>query len=65
MAHKPWRSEEAEEVLEGNPATLETFSAAADAAVISAVGRGHNDFKIELVRRTLVATLVKIAEERA
>lgn len=61
VAHKPWRSQEAEEVLEGNPATVDTFLAAADAAVISAVGRGHNDFKIELVKRTLVATLLTLA----
>lgn len=62
VAHKPWRSLEAEAVLTGRPATLETFRAAADAALARAVGRGRNDFKIDLARRTLVATLVALTE---
>jgi xanthine dehydrogenase YagS FAD-binding subunit len=62
VAHKPWRSQEAEEVIAGNPVSLDNFRAAADAALISAVGRGHNDFKIELARRTLVATLVQVTD---
>lgn len=62
VAHKPWHSLEAEAVLNGRPATLDTFHAAADAALARAVGRGHNDFKIDLARRTLVATLVKATE---
>ena len=49
VAHKPWRSVEAETALAGRPATLATFSAAADAAMQSAVGRGHNNFKICLL----------------
>lgn len=65
VAHKPWRSDEAELALTGKPATIETFRAAANAAVVSAVGRGHNDFKIELLERTLVATLAKIGEARS
>jgi xanthine dehydrogenase YagS FAD-binding subunit len=62
VAHKPWRSLEAEAVLHGRPATLETFRTAADAALARAVGRGCNDFKIDLARRTLVAILVKLTE---
>jgi xanthine dehydrogenase YagS FAD-binding subunit len=62
IAHKPWRSLEAEAVLHGRPPTLETFRAAADAALARAVGRGRNDFKIELARRTLIATLAKVTE---
>jgi xanthine dehydrogenase YagS FAD-binding subunit len=57
VAHKPWRSPEAEAALMGRPATMATFRAAADAAMRKAVGRGHNDFKIELARRTLCRTL--------
>jgi xanthine dehydrogenase YagS FAD-binding subunit len=64
VAHKPWRSLEAEAVLHGRPATLDTYLAAADAALARAVGYGHNDFKIELAKRTLVATLAHL-EERA
>jgi xanthine dehydrogenase YagS FAD-binding subunit len=62
VAHKPWRSLEAEAVLIDRPATLETFRTAADAALARAVGRGHNDFKIELARRTLIATLAMVTE---
>jgi xanthine dehydrogenase YagS FAD-binding subunit len=57
VAHKPWRSPEAETALKGRPATMATFRAAADAAMANAVGRGHNDFKIDLARRTLCRTL--------
>ncbi|UJR83059.1 FAD binding domain-containing protein [Sandaracinus amylolyticus] len=57
VAHKPWRSFEAEAVLRGRPPTIETHRAAADAALSRAVGRGHNDFKIELAKRTVIATL--------
>jgi xanthine dehydrogenase YagS FAD-binding subunit len=62
VAHKPWRSHEAEAVLTGHPATTATFRAAAEAAMAHAVGQGHNDFKIELARRTLFRTLVQAAE---
>jgi xanthine dehydrogenase YagS FAD-binding subunit len=57
VAHKPWRSIDAEAALKGRPATLTTYQAAADAAMSKAVGRGHNDFKIELAKRTLCRTL--------
>jgi xanthine dehydrogenase YagS FAD-binding subunit len=61
VAHKPWRSIDAEVVLVGQPATMSTFWAAAEAAMASAVGRGHNDFKIELAKRTLCRTLAQAA----
>ncbi|HEX5061512.1 MAG TPA: xanthine dehydrogenase family protein subunit M [Kofleriaceae bacterium] len=64
VAHKPWRALEAEAVLHGRPATVDTYTAAADAALARAVGRGLNDFKIELAKRTLVATLMQAAEDR-
>jgi xanthine dehydrogenase YagS FAD-binding subunit len=64
VAHKPWRSLEAEAVLHGRHATTETFEAAADAALARAVGRGDNDFKIPLAKRTLIATLARAAEEQ-
>jgi xanthine dehydrogenase YagS FAD-binding subunit len=61
VAHKPWRSGEAEAVLIGRPATMDTFRAAAEAAMAGAVGRGHNDFKIDLAKRTLCRTLTVAA----
>jgi len=62
VAHKPWRSVEAEAALAGRPATMATFRAAAEAAMAQAVGRGHNDFKIELAKRTLCRTLALAAQ---
>lgn len=62
VAHKPWRSLEAEAVLAGRPATMGTFWGAAEAAMERAVGRGHNDFKIELAKRTLCRTLAQAAQ---
>src|ERR1700751_3489061 len=62
VAHKPWRSIDAEAALKGRPATLITYQAAAHAAMRSAVGRGHNDFKIELAKRTLCRTLADAAQ---
>ena len=62
VAPKPWRSAEAEAALTGRPATMVTFRAAAEAAMADAVGRGHNDFKIDLAKRTLYRTLVQAAQ---
>src|SRR5215467_6054258 len=61
LSYKPWRSAGAEAALVGAPATRATFDAAATAALRSARGYGHNDFKIPLARRTLRATLTQAA----
>ena len=61
VAHKPWRSVEAEAALAGRSATAATFRAAAEAAMAHAVGRGRNDFKIELAKRTLCSVLARAA----
>jgi xanthine dehydrogenase YagS FAD-binding subunit len=63
VAPKPWRAHEAERVLRGAPATEESFRRAADAELATAVARPQNEFKIELARRTLVATLRQLATE--
>jgi xanthine dehydrogenase YagS FAD-binding subunit len=63
VAHKPWRSVEAEAALAGRPAAMATFRAAAETAMANAVGRGHNDFKIELAKRTLCRTLAQAAQQ--
>jgi xanthine dehydrogenase YagS FAD-binding subunit len=62
VAHKPWRSTPAEAVLAGRPANMATFWGAAEAAMENAVGRGYNDFKIELAKRTLCRTLAQAAQ---
>ena len=63
VAHKPWRSLAAEAALVGRPATMATYRAAAEAAMRHAVGRGHNDFKIDLAQRTLCRTLAQSTME--
>lgn len=62
LAPLPWRSAEVEAALIGQPATRETFAAAADALLMGAMGQGHNDFKIPLTRRTLIAALTELTE---
>ena len=63
VAHKPWRSPEAEAALIGRPATMETYRAAAEQVMKDARGYGHNAFKIDLAKRTLCRTLVNAAQE--
>ncbi len=53
----PWRSAEAEKALTGQPATLQTFTAAAENALGGAKTYKHNAFKVELAKRTLVLAL--------
>jgi xanthine dehydrogenase YagS FAD-binding subunit len=62
VATKPWRSREAEGALIGQPATLETYRSAGAAALKQAFPHGHNEFKIELARRTVVRALVEASE---
>jgi len=57
LAPMPWRSAEAEAALVGQPAGTDAFEAAAGALLKDARGYGHNDFKIVLARRTLIASL--------
>jgi xanthine dehydrogenase YagS FAD-binding subunit len=57
VAHKPWRSVEAERVLTGKPAITATFQAAAEAALKDAKPLEHNGYKVELGKRALVLAL--------
>jgi xanthine dehydrogenase YagS FAD-binding subunit len=61
VAHKPWRDRQAEAQLAGARATRESFLQAADVVLRDVRGFGHNDFKIELARRTMVRTLAQAA----
>jgi xanthine dehydrogenase YagS FAD-binding subunit len=54
---KPWRAVHAEQALLGGPATEEAFGRAAEAELAAAAAGPQNAFKIELARRTMVATL--------
>ncbi|MET0863236.1 MAG: xanthine dehydrogenase family protein subunit M [Nakamurella sp.] len=57
VAHKPWRSLEAEGLLVGGRPTEASFGRAADALLAGAVGQGDNDFKIEMAHRAVVRAL--------
>ena len=59
---KPWRANETERLLSGAPANDASFRRAADAELAQAVGRSGNHFKIELARRTVVATLRQLRD---
>lgn len=61
VAHKPWRSVEAEAALRGRAATADHFSHAADLLLQGARAYAHNGFKIELARRAIVRTLMQAA----
>jgi len=61
VAHKPWRDSEAEAALRGQPANAVTFARAAEVLLRDARGYGHNNFKIELARRTIVRALTQAA----
>jgi xanthine dehydrogenase YagS FAD-binding subunit len=61
VAAKPWRNMNAEGLLQGGPAELERFSAAADLVLQEARGCEHNAFKIELARRAIIRALSQAA----
>jgi len=61
VAHKPWRNTGAEALLQGKPATRETFAAAADLILQEAKPQSTNGFKIELARRAIVRGLEQAA----
>ena len=54
VAHKPWRSLEAEKFLVGTVASPDAFKKAADIAMAGAKGYEHNTFKIELAKQGIV-----------
>jgi xanthine dehydrogenase YagS FAD-binding subunit len=59
VAHKPWRSREAEAVLAGQSVTDTTFQRAADAALREARPLAHNAYKVELAKRAVVRALMR------
>jgi xanthine dehydrogenase YagS FAD-binding subunit len=61
VAHKPWRSLEAEAALVGRPASEESFRRAAEAALAGARPLEHNAYKVELGKRAVVRALMRAA----
>ncbi|HEY9282871.1 MAG TPA: xanthine dehydrogenase family protein subunit M [Pyrinomonadaceae bacterium] len=61
VAHKPWRSSEAEAALVGKPASQQTFERAAELALKGARPLAHNAYKVELGERAVVRALMRAA----
>lgn len=62
VAHKPWRSLEAEKSLAGATPGAEAFKKAADLAVAGAKPYEHNAFKVELAKQSIVRALTLAAQ---
>jgi xanthine dehydrogenase YagS FAD-binding subunit len=62
VAHKPWRALAVEESLRGQPATEDTFAAAASAELAAATPLRDNAFKVPLARNLVVRTLLDLTE---
>jgi xanthine dehydrogenase YagS FAD-binding subunit len=62
VAHKPWRAHRAEAALTGHPATEDTFRRAANDELAQAEPLPGNEFKVELTRGAIIATLTSLAE---
>jgi xanthine dehydrogenase YagS FAD-binding subunit len=62
VAHKPWRSAEAEAALSRKAASEESFRRAADAALSDAKPLAHNAYKVELAKRAIVRALMRASK---
>jgi xanthine dehydrogenase YagS FAD-binding subunit len=62
VAHKPWRSMEAERSLIGATPGPDAFKRAANLAVAGAKPYEHNAFKIELAKQNIVRALTLAAQ---
>ena len=61
VAHKPWRDQKAEAMLQGRTADRDGFKQVANHILLHAEGHEHNRFKIELARRAIVRALHQAA----
>ena len=62
VAHKPWRSLEAEAFLVGKSATARHFEQAAEIALQEAQPLSHNGFKVEMSKRAIKRALTISAQ---
>jgi xanthine dehydrogenase YagS FAD-binding subunit len=65
VATKPWRSREAERVLEGHPADEHTFKQAAEAALHGARPLHDNAFKVQLSKMCIARALRNVTTQSA
>ncbi len=59
VAYRPWRSQDAEQALVGKILSDANAETAAARALQTAKTHGHNDYKPELARRTIVRALLQ------
>ena len=59
VAHKPWRSVEAEAMLIGKTIDRANFAPVAEFLLRDAQGYGFNTFKIEMAKRAIVRALLQ------
>ncbi|HET8672170.1 MAG TPA: xanthine dehydrogenase family protein subunit M [Thermoleophilaceae bacterium] len=62
VAHVPWRAERAEAALRGQPASEQSFAAAANAELEQAQPLRDNGFKVPLARNLIVRTLGQLCQ---
>jgi xanthine dehydrogenase YagS FAD-binding subunit len=62
VAHKPWRSGEAEAALSGRPASEDSFRRAAEVALKDAKPLADNAYKVELGKRAIVRALMRASK---
>jgi xanthine dehydrogenase YagS FAD-binding subunit len=62
VAHKPWRSLEAEAFLQGKAADASTFEKAAEIALQGAKPLKHNAFKVDMAKRAIRRALAISAQ---
>ncbi|MGL4621004.1 MAG: FAD binding domain-containing protein [Chroococcidiopsis sp.] len=62
VAHKPWRSPEAEQFLKGKPAERATFQQAAELALRDAKPLKYNAFKVDMAKRAIRRALTVSAQ---
>lgn len=62
VAPKPWRASQAEHLLRGAPATLESFRGAAEAELSAARPLSGNAFKVPLARNIITSTLLALVD---
>jgi xanthine dehydrogenase YagS FAD-binding subunit len=63
VAPRPWRASRAEELLRGEPATADSFRAAAEEELAAAQPLPGNAFKVPLARNVIVSVLSELTAE--
>jgi xanthine dehydrogenase YagS FAD-binding subunit len=65
VSHRPWRALAAEEAMRGTPATAENFERAVELELAAATPTAQNEFKVPLLTRLAVGTLIELTERGA